>query len=188
VPRDATGHYFIDRNPSHFAIVLDIMRNPALLDHCPRDIPEAIFNAIIEDEQLRLSCPLTAVLQSKKEEISKVCKQMTEAEYKLDQKVMELILTCIDLPAFLNSNKAEERLYIPRDIVYKLDDGTELYHYVEENEEHLQGLMDRVTEKRIELMVNLVANMSKIPDTFTFDGVVYDTKKTNFIGVIFTVK
>jgi hypothetical protein len=168
--------------------VLDILRNPTLVDHCPKELSESVFNAIIEDENLRLTYPLTEVLQANKEEISLLCRHMTESEYKLDQKVMELLLRCINLPAFLNSDKEEEKLYLPRGVVYKLDDGSDLSDYVEENVEHLQGLLDRVSEKRLELKVDAVHHLFKIPDSFTFEGVLYDTKKTSFICVIFKVK
>lgn len=182
------GHYFVDMNPSHFAVVLDILRNPALLDHPAKEMSEGVFNAIVEHQNLRQPYALNETLEIKKESISRMYKSMLEREYKTDQEVFELLIKWIDLTAFLASDESTETVYLPIG-VFSLEDGTDMADYVSLNKEQLQGLLDLVTDKRVKLIVTPGGSLSpNLPKTIAFEGVAYDTAVTNVLEVTMEIQ
>lgn len=173
---DGEGHYFLDMSPIHFAVILDILRNPVLLDMVPKEMTSDIFNAILDAQELRPR--QSDVWPEKKLEITQAWDQQQGLDRKLDLEVLKLILGWIDLPALIVGPEVSKTFYIPYG-VYKLEDEAELALYIIDSLPQLQALLDNVSEKTATLSIKQ-GSAAGSPASFDFEGVTYSTFKSPF--------
>lgn len=187
IPQDSNGHYFIDMNPLHFAIVLDIMRHPKLLDIIPKDIPIALFNTLINDQELRPSKP--QIWEDRHLAIQEAWKEQCERDAKLDRDVLDLILGWIDLPALILSPEISKTIYLPINVYMMRDDSGEadLPIFISDSLEELQCLLDQVSDNTAKLSIENGSQLEEKPVEFVFQEVTYKSVEKSFYALTITV-
>ena len=183
VPQDAEGNYFIDMNPAYFAIVLDILRTPKLLEVVPKDMPFGLFSRLLEDQELISHEP--AAWQARYLAVQKAWKEQHARNDKIDREALAILMDLIDLPTLILSKDVSKTIYLPVG-VYTLHDASgsaDLPHFIRDSREVLQRLLDRVSDKTASLYIDDGAELEDKPREYVFLGVTYYGDKTPFFAV-----
>lgn len=186
VPRDPldSSIYFVDMNPHHFSVILDILRHPRLLRIVPKDMSPELFEALLHDQELH---PHDAEWDPRKESIQGAWLKQRSMDKELDKKVFALLLDLFKLEELIVSKEVSKTLYLPIG-VYQLEDEcgeADLPLYIAESMPELQALLDHVSDKTatLSLKKNL---LHETPKEYVFQEVLY-TSKTPCYAVTITI-